>query len=422
MARPCGVQPGDRSAVYDALWIFLAALVVYAATCPGMTAYEQYGLLADAVLHGHLSLPSRPPHLEMAEYQGRAFFTNPPTPALVLLPFVWLGEHEPLRSWLIKWNGGWTFPFGAFQTVLSIILGAFNVALARVGLGRALSRRAANWGAVLFGFGSIHWYHATIGSVWYLAQVVHATAMWLLVVEWLGKARPVLLGLCFAAAFWCRMETLVATPFVLVTLTDRWLHPRTDEIIPRPRIGWLVAYAAPLVAVLALEFSYNYVRYGTVENYGYRMLVEKPEVVGMFPYGLFSWHYALNHVQVMFRSYPIVEKQFPWVMPKISGTAIWITTPAFVWAFFAPWDRLTAACWVGIALFLAILVQHSGIGMTQFGYRFALDFYPLLVLLTMRGMDRVRMRWWHAAFIVASVAINAWGVYVLNILQIGRLY
>src|SRR4051812_47372060 len=107
------VPRGDERAARDAFWFFVAALVVYYFTCPGATGYDQYSLFADALIHGPLSLPQRPPHLEMAEYGGRAYFTNPPTPTIVLLPFIWLGEHEPLRTWLIKLNGGWTFPFGA---------------------------------------------------------------------------------------------------------------------------------------------------------------------------------------------------------------------------------------------------------------------------------------------------------------------
>jgi len=63
----------------------------------------------------------------------------------------------------------------------------------------------------------------------------------------------------------------------------------------------------------------------------------------------------------------------------------------------------------------------GGSGMTQLGYRFALDFYPLLIVLTIRGMDRP-VRWWHVALILDSVSANAWGVWVLSCLEIGRLF
>ena len=416
-----GRPPATRGG-WDASWFFLAALVAYAFTSPGATGYDQYARFAQVLLHGSLSLPSRPPHLEMAEFAGRAYFSNPPTPALLLLPFVWLAEREPLKHWLLAYNGGWELPLGLMQAALSILLGALNVALARVALGRVpLSRRAANWGAVLFGFGSIHWYHATIGSVWYIAQIAHATFMWLLVVEWLGKARPVLMGLALAAAFWCRMETIVVVPFVLIARPDRWLLPRVDELLPRLRLGWLVRFGTPLVGILALNALYNWARFGTFGNYAYTMLIEKPEVRGMFPYGLLSWHYWPGHIHVLFKARPIFQHAFPWVLPSVGGLAIQYTTPAFIYAFRAPLDRLTAACWVGIALFLALLVQHCGTGMTQLGYRFAMDFYPLLVVLTMRGMDRP-LRWWHVVLILAGVTANAWYVWVLNILQIQKLF
>jgi hypothetical protein len=79
---------------------------------------------------------------------------------------------------------------------------------------------------------------------------------------------------------------------------------------------------------------------------------------------------------------------------------------------------------VGIALFMALLIQHCGTGMTQLGYRFALDFYPLLVLLTLRGMDSPErpLRWWHVALIVLSVVVNAWSVWVLNLLSMQKLW
>ena len=58
---------------------------------------------------------------------------------------------------------------------------------------------------------------------------------------------------------------------------------------------------------------------------------------------------------------------------------------------------------------------------TQLGYRFAMDFYPLLILLTIRGMDRP-IRWWHESLIAICIFMNAWYVWVLNILHVERLW
>jgi hypothetical protein len=399
--------------------LFLVALATYAATCPGSTGYDQYALLARALLHGSVSLPERPAALEMAEWQGRAYFTNPPTPALLLVPIIWIAEREPFQSWLLKWNGGFELPLGFLQVCLSLVLGAANVCLTRLALARIpVSRRAANWGAVLFGFGSIHWYHATIGSVWYIAEIAHCTAMWLVVLEWLGRARPVLLGLGLAAAFWCRMETVVAVPFVLVARPDRWLVMLPDRWLPRLRLGWLVAFAAPVAGVLALNAGYNWIRFGVFGNQAYELLLKNAAGFGDSLFNFGNWR---AHVFMLFRQPPVYQSTYPWVIPAISGLSIGYTTPAFVYALRAPLDRLTAACWIGILLFITVLFQFGGTGMSQLGYRFALDFYPLLTVLTMRGMDRP-VRWWHIALILFGVAANAWGVWVLTFLQVSRLF
>ncbi len=460
----------------DATLLFLLTIAVYWATCPGATAYDQYGRLADALLHGSLSLPQRPPHLEMAEYQGRAYFTNPPTPAVLLAPLLWIAEREPLRTWLVTKNGGWDIPYGWFQTGLSIFCGGIAVAFARITLGRVpVTRQAANWGAILFAFGSIHWYHATIGSVWYLAQIVHGMFLWILVAEWFGKARPLVLGTCLAFAFWCRMETLIAIPFALVPLWDRWLHPRTDEVVPRPRIWWLVQFALPIAAVLALNSAYNYVRFGVFGNAAYDVLINKGQGDPLFPKGLMDPSYWPGHVYVLFKAKPLFYDAYPWILSGVGGISVWYTTPAFLYALKAPWDRWTLACWTGILLFICILFQFGGTGMTQLGYRFALDFYAPLTVLTIRGMDqplappeRPKLWWvawivstvvaavaiwfapwerwtvwwgiglalglafvfdnrrpiqpWRIAFIVVCVAINTWWTVSLNVLNLGRLF
>ncbi len=470
--RPLPDPHGRR----DAALLFFAALLVYWLTCPGATAYDQYSRLANAMVHGSLSLPQRPPHLEMAEYQGRAYFTNPPTPAVLLAPVIWIFQTEPLRTWLVKLNGGWELPFGWFQTGLSLFCGSLAVAYARIALGRVpVSRAAAVWGAILFGFGSVHWYHTTIGSVWYLAQIVHGMFMWMLVAEWFGKARPALMATYLGFAFWCRMETIVAAPFVLLSLSDRWLHPRADEIIPRPRIGWLIAFAVPLLAFLALNSGYNFARFGVFGNEAYEVLHAKDGGDPLYERGLLHWSYYERHVYGFFKAKPLFYDEYPWILSGVGGIAIWYTTPAFFYAFKAPWNRWTLACWAGILVFMAVLFQHGGTGMTQLGYRFALDFYAPLTVLTLSGMDRPlgppdrpvirRVAWivsgliggfmmwfapwerwtifwwigivlfvgflfdnrgpirpWHVAFILLCVAINTWWTVSLNLLNLGRLF
>jgi hypothetical protein len=320
---------------------------------------------------------------------------------------------------LVKKCGGFERTLAYFQTYLSLLVGAAAVAVCRLALARIpVTRRGANWGTVLFGFGSIYWYHSTIGSVWYIAQTVHGLAMWLVVLEWLGRARPVLLGLGLAAAFWCRMETIVAVPFVLFARPDCWLAQGSRWWLPRLRLGWLVAFAVPIAAVLALNAGYNWVRFGVFGNQAYELLLPGAAGFGDKLLDPSRWY---SHVYMLFKQPPVYEREYPWVIPAISGLSIWYTTPAFIYSLRAPLDRLTAACWIGILLFCSVLFQFGGTGMSQLGYRFAMDFYPLLTVLTIRGMDPP-IRRWHMVLILAGVVFNAWGIWVLTHLEVGRLF
>jgi hypothetical protein len=63
--------------------------------------------------------------------------------------------------------------------------------------------------------------------------------------------------------------------------------------------------------------------------------------------------------------------------------------------------------------------MHFSQGWVQFGYRFSLDFLPWALVLVALGMDRLRSVPAVTAagvLIVASVAVNLWGVVMGNAL------
>jgi len=68
---------------------------------------------------------------------------------------------------------------------------------------------------------------------------------------------------------------------------------------------------------------------------------------------------------------------------------------------------------IGVGLTLIPIVTHGNVGFTQFGYRFALDFQPLLfvvlAIVFRGGMSRVAV-----AAALASIAINAYAVWAIG--------
>jgi len=87
-----------------------------------------------------------------------ALLPFPPLPAIVLLPFaaIW-GLATDIRA-------------------VSVALGAINVGLAWWALGRlAVARRVRLATTVFFGFGTVAWYAAQLGTTWFFAHVCALT-------------------------------------------------------------------------------------------------------------------------------------------------------------------------------------------------------------------------------------------------------
>ena len=91
------------------------------------------------------------------------------------------------------------------------------------------------------------------------------------------------------------------------------------------------------------------------------------------------------------------------------GLGLFFTTPAFIYIFKGPWDKLSKKAALAILCILPILITHGTVGFTQFGYRFSLDFTPFLLLLAAKGM-RENLGWPEKALIILSLLINLWGV------------
>jgi hypothetical protein len=191
----------------------------------------------------------------------------------------------------------------------------------------------------------------------------------------------------------------------------------------------------------------------------------------------------------MFELPPIFSKQGSYVWPSFLGTAIWVTSPAFLYAYFPSirnrrlalvgagllalsctiimtqalarvywpdsgwgdvtlfqWERLPGigpgdvgymlkpqllpfwimlvvgvtsalrlrhtlvlACWAGILPVAVFVFVFAATGWTQFGYRYATDFYPFLFLLVVLAVGN-RLRWHHYTLIGLSILANIWGV------------
>jgi len=366
------------------------AFAVYHLSLPGPTPHDHYVRLADAFLHGRVDLRDSPIYLEVTRYQGRAFVMNPPFPAILLLPYV------ALRG------------LAASQALASHLTGAVAAAVTLLVAARLHPRaRDYVWLGLLGAFGTILWYLAAVGSTWYFAHVVAVAALTLGVLETLGRQRPWLLGIAVAAAYWSRLPTILALPFVLIATLPRWAPMARGR--RRLDLGYLIRLGTPVAAALALNMLYNWVRFGTIADVAAALrpgIFEEP----WFQRGLFHPSYIPRHLRILFAALPVLVPYRPYLLVPWGGLAIWLTTPVFVYALRAPRTLETLAAWAGILPVATANFLFGNPGVAQFGYRFATDFYPLLFLLAARGMSP-RVPPAARVLIALGILVNAWGVF-----------
>lgn len=365
-------------------------MVVYLLSSTGTTPFDYFTRLADSFRHGILWIENPPPWLtELIPIDKTRFFVvYPPMPAILLVPIQ------------IAWK---SFE----QQYLAHILGALiAVVTAKNAYILTNKKSIVIWTFLLVGLGNIIWFMSATGSVWYLGQITAAFFMTCAIHESLSKKRPFQIGILLGAMYLSRINTIIAIPFFLYVLFDK------DWFIKFFQLG------LGLSPFILFNFFYNYYRFGTIFDTAYFLLpkILNEETMPWFVNGVANISYIPNNIKAMFWSFPKILTNIPYIQPSWAGLAIWITTPAFIYALLAPIkNNLNKFAWLSILLVFLIVASHGGTGWSQFGYRFALDFYPLLFLLTINGVARHDgPKWHHWLLLVISIIVNLWGVVWIN--------
>jgi hypothetical protein len=353
---------------------------------------------ADAFLHGQLHLRVPPPNdNDWIRFEGKHYVSFPPTPAVLMLPFVavfGLSFNDVL----------FTLPFGALNVLLMFLA---LQRLRREGL-TELDTRGNLWLTGLFGFGTVHYACAVRGEVWFTAQVIGVTFSLLYVLAAIRARRPLLAGIWLALAFDCRVNLAFTAGFFALQL----VFPRR----PDGRIaagGWGAAlkkalvFAAPIAIVGGLQMLMNHARFHQALEFGH-VFLGGPAGRRIQEHGLFSWHYLEWNLHALFLRLPVWLDGFPWLGYNADGLSIFLTTPVFArlcgprarpWMYPILWATAIPG------LLPPLFYQNSGY--VQFGYRFALDVTPYLVMLLAVG--RVPLNRWTKALILLGVAVNLAG-------------
>jgi hypothetical protein len=437
------LTPDTRSRrLLVALGIYVACAVTFAIVAGGPrlrehTSFNHFAHLADAWLHGRQDLRNGAPAYaqgnDFAEFDGKTYISFPPFPALLMLPFVALaGSPENFRD-------------GQFIVWLAGLAPAFLfLALEKLRrTGRSTRSELANAAlAMLFAFGSVYFFTAVQGTVWFAAHVVGASLLALYILCALDAELPLLAGIIMACAWMTRVTTLLTVPlFALeaIRVCTPGGIPTSGTFMERARETWervdkgalarrYALFAAPIVVSLCLASWMNYSRFHTLSPtaFGHEFLgvVWKAR---MQKWGLFGYHYLAKNLGCMLTI-------MPWVPPKSvdslagapfkineHGLALWFTTPLYFWLFRPKekgWLYGVVALTAAVPAIMDLLYQNSG--WRQFGYRFSNDYAPLLfVLLAIGGRP---WGWFFRAAAAWSVAWNLFGAVTFDRAEFDRFY
>ncbi|MEZ4368052.1 MAG: hypothetical protein R2939_17490 [Kofleriaceae bacterium] len=308
------------------------------------------------------------------------YVSFPPLPAVVmLLPTALAGAATPdvLITVLIAAL--------ALPLLLSILR-----RLAADGLGPT---RTADqlWLLAALGPGSVFFFAAVGGKVWFTAHVIGVVLCLAYVRASLGARHPLLAGLALGAAAITRTPMAFMFPlFALEALTavggvaalrDRATRATTARALART----LATFAAPVVVIAVAAMMYNALRFDAATEFGHSYLAVRQQAQ-IEVHGLFSYSYLARNLAVAFTLLPEFPSSGPWIQISGHGLAMWITTPALVLLL---WPRhrpaLARHLWITVACVAVPTFFYQNSGWVQFGYRFSLDYLPMLLVLLAVG-------------------------------------
>lgn len=356
--------------------------------------------------------PCPPNQFRLEDDRYRWYVSFPPFPAAVILPAVAI------------WDTGlwdrlfWAIFAGLGPAMLYVLLRH----LARSGRsGRSTRENLVLTG--LFALGSVYYFVAVQGTVWFAAHTVAVPLIALYLLFSLDARYPVLAGLMLGLAFMTRATTAFLVPFFAI---EAMRMARAPSATLPPNLPWwqsalhfvrtvdparfmkrAVPFALPILAIGAVAMWMNHARFDDPFEFGHTYLqirwrdrIEK--------WGLFNYHYLPKNLGIFLASLPWLSGTPPFVQVSRHGLALWVTTPQ-LWLTLWPRKRTVTmvALFVSVAVVMVLNLAYQNSGWVQFGYRFALDYLVLLFALLAMGGRRFGVGFY--ALCVFAVAINAFG-------------
>ena len=341
----------------------------------------------------------------------------PPFPAVLMLPAAVISGRD----------GNDVIPT---LLIAALILPLMLLVLRRLSAAGLSTRSVRDdlWLVALLAFGSVLYFSAVQGKVWYTAHVVGVALA--LTYAWasIEAKHPVIAGLALGAAALTRTPMAFMFPLFVfeawrmasrvVAAEGEGSSPEASasgslnlragkRAVRRRLVRPLLMFAAPIAGFAIAGMIFNYVRFGSFTEFGHSYLDVRQQLQ-IEQYGLASYHYLGRNLAVALTLLPDVLPRAPWVQIGGHGLAMWVTTPLVLYVLW-PRDKnpMHRALWITVAAVALPTLFYQNSGWFQFGYRFSLDYLVFLVMLIAIGGRPLRS--FAKTLIVIGIVINLFG-------------
>jgi hypothetical protein len=332
----------------------------------------------------------------------RWYVSFPPFPSVLMLPFVAVNGYQ------------------LNDTSFGVIVGALALALFYALL-RFLTKEGESDRdstdnlilAVTLGFGTLFFYCAIRGEVWFSAEVLGVALTCLYVRNAISARHPALAGLFFSMAVLTRTPLVFSGVFFVLEAIcpgpDRAAQWKAFQESPRPalrRLGIFAAAAAPLALLAA---AYNVYRFGSVAEFGHRFFYDNRVNIDIDRFGLFHFEYLQRNLQAAFLLMPRLSLSPFRLDYSPHGLSLFLTLPVLLLVLWPQKSsRLMLPLWVTVAACALPGFFYQNTGYLQFGFRFSLDYTPFVMLLLALSGWRLRSLP-TAAVLAVGYVVNFWG-------------
>lgn len=346
--------------------------------------------LADAFLHGRLDVINTINDRDLVHFNNKNYLYWPPMPAILYTPLVALfGNQLP-------------------DALINSLFGILNVWLIMKIVHQfsekfqlKLQTKHLVWVGFFWGLGTVHFYMAMEGTVWFISQIMAQTFLFAAVYALLkmkSKYGALLVaGLFFAAAGYTRNNMVFAGFFLVLLYVS--MHPRM------PWKEWLpkgLVFGLPFIVFSILNAWYNYARFGDYFENGIQYHLMNPYFDANFKqHGYFSTAYLAHNFYVEVLHWPSFKFQFPFILKEEEGFGFMWGSPLFLLLLPAIFLQIRSyknnyasqaimhshrliriGCWAAALPIAFVIFCIMGTGWYQFCARYTLDFqFFLLVYL-----------------------------------------